>query len=91
MLDGRGRARSRARLRPRAQGGAVGSQRAGRRYPPREIAFRALARSNQAPQSAGTCPGSKGDQVGWRRVAPSLNLKFEVRKASCLSPLCDLP
>ena len=29
MLDGRGRARSRVRLRPRAQGGAMGSQRAG--------------------------------------------------------------
>ena len=49
MLDGRGRARSRARLRPRAQGGAVGSQRAG--------AVKPTAR-DRVPCSCSQQPGS---------------------------------
>nr|CAI9690603.1 unnamed protein product [Rangifer tarandus platyrhynchus] len=41
----------------------------GRRNPPREIAFRALARSNQAPQSAGRSPRSKGYQSLGQQLA----------------------
>lgn len=54
MLDGRGRARSRARsrvrLRPRAQGGAMGSQRAGAAEPTARDRF--LYSYSQQPGSA---------------------------------------
>lgn len=54
MLDGRGRARSRVRLRPRAQGGAMGSQRAGAAEPTERDRVRTLTatRLRRAPGGA---------------------------------------
>lgn len=45
------------------------------------------ARSSQASQSAGRFQGRPG---AVQEKAQRLNLKSEVRKTSCLSPLCDL-